>query len=72
MLDAGQCDPRAGLMLGQGPHVVPSLDHQPWALILAAELLQEMAERLACRVIDERHTRAHVEIDRLCIVRKLP
>src|SRR6516164_5194485 len=72
LLDAGQGDPRARLMLGQGPHVVPPLDHQPRTLILAAELLQEMTEGLTCRVIDEGHTRAQVEIHRPRIVRKLP
>ena len=60
------------LVLGQGPHVVPSLDHQPRTLVLAAELLQEMTEGFTSRVIDERHTGAHVEIHRPCIVRKLP
>jgi hypothetical protein len=31
-----------------------------------------MTEGLTCRVIDERHTRAQVEIHRLCTARKLP
>ena len=44
LLDGGQGDPRARLMLGHGPHVVPSLDHQCWTLVLAAELVQEATE----------------------------
>ena len=52
--------------------MVPYLDHQPRTLVLATELLKEMTEGLTCRVIDERHTRAKVEIHRLCTVRKLP
>jgi len=52
--------------------VVPSLDHQRRTLVLAAELLQEITEGLTCRVIDERHARAQVQMHRLCILRKLP
>src|SRR5262249_46193530 len=56
----------------QGPHVVPSIDHQLRTLVLAAELLEVITEGLTCRVIDKRHTGAQVEIHRPCTVRKLP
>src|SRR5258708_22341177 len=72
LVDVGQGEPRARVMFGQAPHVVPSLDYQPRTLVLAAELLQEMTEGLTCRVIHDGHTRAQVEIHRLGTLRKLP